>query len=177
MPIIAIGSLNPVKVEATLVAFQRVWPEQQWQAQPLAVESYVPDQPMSETDTRLGAINRAIGVRVAAPDYDYAVGLEGGVMQVASEWMECGWICVIDREDNRGWASTARIQMPRSFIDRLKQGVDLNVVCEEAFGMVDVGRGSGYYGIMTNNALPRMVAYRDAVIFALARFVHPLQFK
>lgn len=90
--------------------------------------------------------------------------------------MECGWVVVLDRDGRSGIAATARIMLPRAFCAAMVQGVTLDTLCSAALGTDQIGRGVGYFGLMTNNAVTRPSAYRDAVAFALAPFVHPALF-
>ena len=94
---IAVGSLNPVKVNAVRLSFAEAYPGHKIEAKGVpGVKSGVADQPEGEEETRRGAVNRALA---AARLYqqsmereteqgtccgtvsrcDFAVGLEGGV--------------------------------------------------------------------------------------------------
>ncbi len=54
---IYVGSKNPVKINAALNTLSDAL-EHDFDAEGLSVPSGVPDQPMNEDETRLGAINR-----------------------------------------------------------------------------------------------------------------------
>ncbi len=70
MPHIIVASTNPVKINAVLAGFRRMFPENSWTAQGLNVASGVADQPMGDEDTLTGARNRACAAREAAPEAD-----------------------------------------------------------------------------------------------------------
>ena len=72
---IAVGSENPVKAAAT----RRALPDAV--AEPVAVESGVPEQPRGRDQTITGARNRAEAA-LAATDAALGVGIEGGVARV-----------------------------------------------------------------------------------------------
>jgi non-canonical (house-cleaning) NTP pyrophosphatase len=55
--LIAIGSLNPVKIHAAERVLQPLFPHAK--LRPVQASSGVPEQPWGETETRTGAINRA----------------------------------------------------------------------------------------------------------------------
>ena len=98
---IVVASQNPVKVNATLGGFNRMFPppspptdisissqaastssspNAEWHVvRGVAVPSGVSDQPMTDAETLLGARNRAENARKLVPDADYWVGIEGGV--------------------------------------------------------------------------------------------------
>lgn len=52
---VAVGSLNPVKIEGTRAAFEALWPEEQWDVEGVNVNSGVSDQPMSDGESIKGA--------------------------------------------------------------------------------------------------------------------------
>ena len=83
MKTIALASHNPVKIQATLNAFQRMFPGEHFEIDGLSVSSGVPEQPMSDTETLQGAIQRAKNAAAMLPEADYWVGIEGGVEDVA----------------------------------------------------------------------------------------------
>ena len=173
---VAVGSVNPVKVAAVRAAFEAVWPNQEWAVEPLETESGVPDQPLSESETLRGARNRAYSAKLQT-DADFSVGLEGGLTWAAGHWMECGWIIVLDQKKREGLASTARMQVPTKIHLLLEKGLDLTEALEELTGVAELGKKQGFFGFMTNNAVDRFSAYRDAVAFALARFAQPQLFE
>ncbi len=173
---VAVGSRNPVKVESAKQAFHRVWPGQPWRVWGYDVASGVPEQPMNETEAVQGAGNRARAALEANCRAEYGVGMEGGLVYSAGRWMECGWIVVVDRHGNEGIGATATMDLPGRFVEELQSGQDLGAICDRAFGTSGVGQDQGYFGLMTNGAVTRMQAYREATAFALARFAHPRVF-
>lgn len=165
---VVVASGNPGKVQAAREAFEAVWPGC-WTVTSCAVDSGVSDQPSTEDETIRGAWNRALAAR-SASSADFAVGMEGGMVDGG---MECGWVVVLDGDGRAGIAATARIMLPPAFRSAMAQGMPLDTLCSAALGTDRIGQGVGYFGLMTNNAVTRPSAYRDAVAFALAPFVHP----
>ncbi len=90
--VIVAGSKNPVKVDAVRQAFALGFPGREIVVTGVAAESGVPDQPMGDSETRLGAYNRAKRASelaaTAGSEPHFAVGLEGGVLD--EEWAEPG---------------------------------------------------------------------------------------
>ncbi|KAM7212826.1 Inosine triphosphate pyrophosphatase-like protein [Rhypophila decipiens] len=82
---ILVASLNPVKIAAALHGFQEMFPNTPFTARGITVPSGVPDQPFTDTETLLGARNRAVNARAAksgaAAAVDFWVGIEGGVCE------------------------------------------------------------------------------------------------
>ena len=59
MKTIVLASHNPVKAQAALTGFQRMFPDEQFQLQMMAADSGVRSQPLSSDETLSGARNRA----------------------------------------------------------------------------------------------------------------------
>ena len=85
--VVAVGSENPVKVNSVRNAFAANFPEASLEVVGYSVPSGVDDQPWGDEQTRQGALNRAenaLGAHCLAhggAPPDYAVGLEGGVVE------------------------------------------------------------------------------------------------
>lgn len=170
---ILVGSQNQVKMGAVHNGFVEVWPDESpLSVRGVKVKTGVAYQPLSEDETVMGARNRALRAREIG-GADYYVGIEGGMCHSADTWMERTWVVILDRFGCEGIASSPAIMLPPRAETMMRHGADLNDVCVELFGVNDAGAGIGYFGLMTNGALTRLKAYEDAVIFALARFLHP----
>lgn len=169
---VAVGSENPVKIEAVRLAFAAVWPDDAWEVAGAAVASGVSDQPMSDEESILGARNRARRARAAA-DADFGVGLEGGLHRIGEYFFDCGWIAVVDREGREGIGSTAKVPTPPRIVAMIQQGMELGVANDIVFGTTNSKQSEGHFGLMTKGAITRTTGYRDGVIMALARFIHP----
>ena len=90
--VVLVGSTNPVKVNSTRLAFEACFPSQAFAVVGVpGVQSGVPDQPMGDAETKLGALNRArsCAARARQPAAGlwpeggvvrFAVGLEGGLL-------------------------------------------------------------------------------------------------
>ena len=84
--VIAVGSKNPVKVEAVRRAFAAAHAEATLELHPYDVPSGVNDQPWSDGETREGAINRA---HAAAAAYREQFGGAAPSFSVGLEVMRC----------------------------------------------------------------------------------------
>lgn len=169
---VAVGSTNPVKIEATKKAFKKVWPDKKWEVIGLEISSSVSDQPMSDKESIKGARNRAKGtIRKSAADF--GVGLEGGLQQISDKWFDTGWIVIIDKNGVEGIGSTIRMHTPQKMIQMVKKGMEIGEADDILFKTKNSKQKKGHFGLMTNNAIDRVNAYKDGVISALARFIHP----
>ena len=73
---VVIASKNPVKINATKKAFERVF-NNQFEFEGFSADSLVSDQPMNNLETLTGAMNRLKNIKHLKADY--FVSIEGGV--------------------------------------------------------------------------------------------------
>lgn len=170
---VAVGSHNPVKLEAVRLAFVAVWGEASHDVFSVVVTSGIADQPMSDEESIIGARNRARNALVESLVADFGVGLEGGLHKIGEQYFDCGWIVVVDKDGREGIGSTARILTPPKIVGLIEQGMELGAANDVFFDAVNSKQAEGHFGLMTNNAMTRTSAYRDGVIVALSRFLHP----
>lgn len=169
---VAVGSTNPVKIDAVRMAFEMLWPAQIWEIRAIPIASGVPSQPMSDWESIIGARNRAKGALNEA-DAAYGVGLEGGLQQIGEWWFDSGWIVVMDRNGQEGIGSTAKLAVPAQMITMVLQGMEVGEAVDAIFQQQNSKQSHGHFGFMTKNTITRTKAYTDGVLAALARFVHP----
>ncbi len=173
---VAVGSKNPIKIEAVLEAFIAVWPTTSWEIMGVEVDSGVTDQPMTNTESIRGARNRANAV-MKQTESDYAVGLEGGIFKQGSAYFTCGWMVVINKKKQEGIGATVAIRLAPKTMDYILAGKELGDADDMLFGKTNSKQAEGHYGLMTNNIITRKQVYKDAVIVALTRFLHPELFE
>jgi inosine/xanthosine triphosphatase len=170
--IVAVGSLNPAKIEATRLAFGALRPGQSQDIRGYGVSSGVAAQPMTDAEAIRGARNRAVHA-AAVGKCDYGVGIEGGLQQTEGDWFNSGWAVVVDRGGREGVGSTLRMQVPLALMELVLAGQELGEACDVVFGRTDAKRAEGFVGLMTGDAIHRTGALCDAVIAALTPFLHP----
>jgi inosine/xanthosine triphosphatase len=170
--IVAVGSLNPAKIEATRLAFVALQPGQIQDVRGYDVPSGVAAQPMTDAEAIRGARNRAVHA-IALAECDYGVGIEGGLQQTEGSWFNSGWAVVVDRDGGEGVGSSLRMQVPLALMELVLAGQELGKACDLVFGRTDANRAEGFVGLMTGNAIHRTGALCDAVIAALTPFLLP----
>lgn len=173
---VAVGSTNKAKIEAVRLAFETLWPTQHWDVEGIRVDSGVSDQPRSDSETIAGARNRSKSA-LTQLKAAYGVGLEGGLQQVGDWWFESGWIVVVDNSGCEGIGSTIKMAIPHKMMELIEQGRELSDVDDIFFNKQGGNKVNGHYGLMTKNALTRTSSYRDGVVSALIRFIHPNLFE
>lgn len=169
---IAVGSQNPIKIEATRRAFEALWPEEKWEISGTDVSSGVSSQPMSDEESIRGARNRARHA-LKTTGVDYGVGLEGGLHKIGKHYFDCGWIVVVDRAGNEGIGSTGKILTPPRLLKFIDQGMELGTANDIVFHTINSKQNEGHFGLMTKNVITRSDGYMHGVVLALSRFVHP----
>jgi inosine/xanthosine triphosphatase len=174
--LIAVGSRNPVKIAATSAGFTAVWPNTAWQVEGVDVPSGVSDQPMSHAESIRGARNRAMLARKRL-DAAFGAGIESGLEQIEGIWFTTGWVVIVDRDGREGISSSMIRPVPIPSLELVLQGVELGHANDQVFGRHNSKQGTGLIGLLTNDVLTREGVFRDAIISALARFLHPDQFE
>ncbi len=169
MPTIVVASTNPVKIQAALSGFQRMFPADEFTVQPISVPSGVSDQPMSDAETLQGARSRSANARRALPDGDYWVGIEGGVDQRGGELEGFAWVVIAGREIS-GKSRTATFYLPDEAARLVRQGIELGHADDQVFGRSNSKQQNGSVGLLTGDVVDRTSYYEQAVILALIPF-------
>jgi inosine/xanthosine triphosphatase len=169
---VAVGSKNSVKINAVKDAFRLVFPQKRWDVIGIDVESGVSNQPMSDRESIKGARNRAKKA-LKILKADFGVGLEGGLHEIDGRWFDNGWIAVIDKNGKEGFGSTVKMPTPEKLMELIHKGIELGVANDILFKRTNSKHAEGHFGIMTNNIITRTSGYRDGVVAALTRFIHP----
>ncbi len=168
--VVAVGSTNPVKLAAVRAVIGELWPAARVEA--LAVDPGVPDQPLSDEQMVAGALARAAAARTVL-DADLGVGLEGGVHRSPWGLLLTGWVAVVDRSGRQGLGSGGRLPLPAVLAEAVLAGEELGPAMDRLAGQHDTRRGPGAVGILTRGLVRRDEAFRVAMAYAIAQFLHP----
>jgi inosine/xanthosine triphosphatase len=164
---VIVASHNPVKLSAARHGFERMFPGETFQFQPIAVPSGVSDQPFSDHETQRGALQRAQAAREQTPQADYWVGIEGGVSAEGGDILHAfAWIAVLSTT-HTGLARTGILQLPPQVVELVRAGKELGEADDIVFGRSNSKQQDGAVGILTGGALDRAGFYEQAVILAL----------
>jgi len=169
MPALVVASTNPVKIQAALDGFRRMFPAEAFEAHGVSAASGVSDQPMTDGETLQGARNRAEAARHLHPNADFWVGIEGGCENYAGDLLAFAWVVVIG-QDRAGKSRTATFSLPQQVADLVRQGVELGHADDQVFGRTDSKRKNGSVGLLTDDVIDRAAYYEHAVILALVPF-------
>ncbi len=170
---IIIASKNPVKIQATKNAFEKMFPEEQFQFDGVSVPSNVADQPMGNEETLLGATNRAQNAHKEVPEADFWVGLEGGLEDKGEIMEGYAWMVVIGANGKVGKSRSASFELPNKVVELVKQGYELSHADDMVFSRINSKHQDGAAGILTHGVVTRADFYEQAVVFALVPFANP----
>jgi len=166
---IYLGSENPVKINAVIAAASETWPDVQVIG--CNVPSGVNDQPLSDAETKTGALNRARAaledgltmLKQANQPLDeeniLGLGLEGGVEDVDGEMWSTVWGVVVDSLGNEFFSNGARFKIDELLATRIRAGQELGPIISQIAGESQVNRKQGFIGIATNNFIDRTEEY------------------
>lgn len=168
---VVVASLNPAKVNAVKSAFVATFPQESFEFVGTSVASGVADQPMSNSETHRGALNRVKNAKCHIPDADYYVGLEAGIEEnVTFAWM------VIETSTHRGESRSASLMLPPIVVEKLPGANELGDVMDEVFGTNNIKQKGGAISLLTQDQLTRSSVYHQALILALIPFTNPEYF-
>lgn len=171
---VVIASTNPVKRHAVVEAVRIAYGGSELDAVCLEVDSGVPAQPYGDAETLKGARNRAEAARLAEPDAELWVGLEGGVVERDGGLDAMAWAVVLGQDSagapRRGESRTATFALPDEIASLMRAGVELGEATDRVFGKSDSKRGSGTVGPLTGGVIDRVAYYAHATVLALVPF-------
>jgi inosine/xanthosine triphosphatase len=169
---IVVASTNPVKIQSALLGFQRMFPNEVFQAEGVAAPSGVPDQPVGDAETLQGALTRATNVHDLAPHGDYWVGIEGGVTDDEGGMVAFAWVVVLSRE-RMGKSRTGAFYLPEEIARLVRDGMELGHADDVVFGRSNSKQRDGSVGLLTGGVIDRTLYYEHAVVLALIPFLNP----
>jgi inosine/xanthosine triphosphatase len=163
---IIVASGNPVKSEAVLNGFQRIFPEREFSIEGVSLPSNVGEQPMGDHETLQGARNRAVAAKGAFPEAEFWAGLEGGVDRFDDTWVGFAWIVILSKR-SQGIARTGIFTLPPEVSRLIEGGMELGDADDIVFGTKNSKQAAGAVGLLTGNALTRAELYTEGVMLAL----------
>ena len=161
VPDIAVGSLNPVKVEAVREVMERIYGDAI--IIPMDVPSGVPEQPFGD-ETYRGALNRA---KAALGDCDLSVGIEAGVFELYGELIDIQHCVVLDRDGRVTVGMGSGFAYPPEVAGMVRSGMTVGRAMDALHGRESVGHSEGAIGILSRGLLDRKGLTQQAVLAAM----------
>jgi inosine/xanthosine triphosphatase len=159
--VIAVGSLNPVKVEAVRSVMEKVLGNVR--IIPVEVNSGVPDQPFGN-DTYKGAVNRA---KAALGDHPMAVGIEAGVFEMYGNLYDIQHCAIIDKDGKITIGMSSGFRYPDKVEALIKKGMTVGEAMESAYKNSGSGDKEGAIGLLSKGLLDRKTLSEQSVTAAM----------
>lgn len=174
---IIVASLNPVKIEAARLAFQKVFVDEELNIQGLAVKSGVSSQPLSNEETYLGALNRIKSAQALIKEADFYIAFEGGAEDVNGVLEEFAWVLVSDthRLSHSRSASFSAPEALRNLV--IDQGLEMGEAADIMFNDKNIKQKMGAVGCLSKGLVNRSDLYAQPAILALIPFINPDLYK
>jgi inosine/xanthosine triphosphatase len=169
---IIVASLNPVKIQATLLGFQRMFPDELIETQGISVVSGVSRQPLSDDETFQGAVIRARQAARLNPQADFWIGIEGGIQPIEKDISAFAWVFVCSKNQS-GKGRSSAFFLPDKIAQLIRQGYELGDADDVIFGRQNSKQENGAVGLLTGDVIDRVALYEQAVIMALIPFKNP----
>lgn len=171
---IIVASLNPVKIEAARRCFESAFPDLEFNVSGVAAKSGVSDQPLSDEETRQGALNRLQSAQLLNTGADFYMAFEGGVEDKNGVMEEFAWAILVSKEGKRGEARSASFIVPAKLRTMLiEQGLEMGDATDILFNLKNSKQADGIVGSLTKGLISRTDYYVHTGIFALLPFIHP----
>lgn len=153
---IIIGSKNPTKIKAVEAVFT--------EAKILSIDAHskVSAQPKTDSETRIGAVNRAIE-SAHTKAHMIGIGLEGGIMYIDDDLYLCSWGALVTPDGKIYTASGARIPLPKEIEDALDRGGELSDVIDRYTNKKDIRNNQGTIGIFTAGLISRQEMFAHII--------------
>lgn len=169
---IAVGSDNPVKVEAARRAAAKLFGEADVRG--FAVGTGVPLQPF-ERATWVGAATRARGALDAWPEADFGLGVEAGLFDIdpLGTVFDVQACVVLDHAGRATHGQGPGFAYPPDVVAKLREGRTVGEVIGEMSGVSDVGKKAGAVGWLSRGHFTRTALTEPAILMAFLPRLRP----
>ncbi len=164
--IVAVGSTNPVKIEAVRRAFSLFW---EVDVRGVDVESGVSKEPFGPNAME-GAKNRARNA-LRALNADFGVGIEGGIFHLFGRYYCAGFVWIERKDGAHSTGMSGWFECPKAFLPEMLRGRELGDLMARLSGNENIKREEGAIGFFTRGAVKRVDLYTHGTLMALARFI------
>lgn len=169
---LAVGSTNPVKVEATETVFGRWIPNVHTAS--VEVDPGVGEQPRGAEGPR-GAANRARRALEALDEASLGVGIEAAIVEddASGSTFDVQYAAIADPQGRVTTGAGPGFAYPPSVLEAVDGGHTIGEVFEAIEGRTGVGEGEGAIGVLTRGGATRSELTEWAVIAALVPRLRP----
>ena len=171
---VIVGSTNTGKVEAARSVFRKAFGAVTVDS--VSVHSGVTSQPVGN-DCFVGARNRATAslesARASDNRVDYAVGLEGGLIELYETWFGLSVACVVAASGRVSFGTSPLFEMPADVVGEVSRGGEIGDIMIRLSGDSAIRHSKGAVGFLTRGLLTREAAHEAALMAALAPHLSP----
>ena len=171
---VVVASANPVKVRATRQAFEAQFPGHPLDLVSVDVESGVSEQPVTDAETRDGAINRARNASRQNPDAEFYVGIEGGVETIEGQLFAFAWMAIKSAQQHMSIGRTTTLPLPPQVMSLMQQGLELGEANDQVFSTHNSKQKGGAFGLLTDGKYSRCDVYTQTLMVTLVPFAKDL---
>ena len=168
---IAIGTKNKAKVGAVQTVASQLIHNATFEA--FNVPSNVSEQPMTNEETRQGAINRARAT-IEQTNADIGFGLEGGVYELDGTMYCCNWGALATKQGQVYACAGATFSLPEQVAQRVRNGEELGPVMDDFTKQQETRHHAGAIGIFTNGRIDRKEMFEHIVLMLIGQYEYDL---
>jgi len=168
--IVAIGTKNKAKTGAVMTVLAEHFSEIHFEQ--IEVSSGVSEQPVSNEETRLGAINRAQAALQAVTGAQLAFGLEGGVYELEGQMYCCNWGALATLSGEVYSCAGATFILPDEVASRVRSGEELGPVMDDFTKTRDIRQHAGAIGIFTDGLIDRKEMFEHITTLLIGQYFY-----
>ena len=158
---IAVGSLNPVKIEAVRSVMERIYGQVRIFA--TDAKSGVPEQPFGE-QTPIGAKNRA---KEAINGHTLSVGIEAGVFEMFDTLYDIQYCAILDRDGRYTIGTGSGFRYPDAVVKLVRKGMTVGEAMKTVYKENNAGKTMGAIGILSKGLLDRKSLTEQSILAAM----------
>ncbi|MFJ8066118.1 DUF84 family protein [Psychrobacillus sp. NPDC096426] len=164
---IIIGTTNKAKTKAVQTISRMYYPDASFVNK--EVNSLVSAQPMSNEETRQGAINRAKQL-MGHQDAVFGIGLEGGVQEIDGIMYICNWGALVTNNGDIFTATGAGIPLPDEIAKKLRAGAELGPVMDVYTNRKGIRHDEGAIGVFTDGLITRSMMFEHIMYLLIGQY-------
>ncbi|MFA1642392.1 DUF84 family protein [Chryseomicrobium imtechense] len=166
--ICTIGTQNKAKIQAVKNACEKAGVI--FDFQPFPAESDVAAQPISDEETRRGAINRATHA-LRETESEIAIGLEGGVKWIEGTLYLCNWGALVTKDGETFTAMGAGLPLPEEIAEGIRAGQELGPLMDLYTNKQNIRHNEGAIGVFTNGLIDRSAMFEHIVLQLIGQWM------
>lgn len=160
-----VGSTNIVKIKACREVIEPFG----YQVIGKDSQSLVSNQPKSDEETILGAINRALNLKEGY----LRIGLEAGVTYQNNILFLVNWGALVDENENVYVAGGTRIPLPKEIENLIfNEKLELADAMDKYYNTIDIKHHSGAIGFFTEDQIKREEIFTHIVKLLYGQYLH-----